>query len=277
MCLLPAVRRYNATLLVNCRVVRLTEERRSISHAICDWNGNRIAVRGRTFILAANALATPALLQRSANDRCPEGLANSSGLVGRHLMWHTSDFLALRLKGSSTGPAGLAHGISLTDFYVSSGIKLGSIHAHTFFDQLSWPSPMATGFATVVEDLPYVTNYVVARGESDNEIAFEYTTPTELHERSAQLAQRFTTAVSSHFEVYPPRFTGQSNRSHICGTCRFGDDHRTSVLDASNRAHDHDNLYIVDASFFPTSGGMNPSLTIAANSLRVSEIIARRL
>jgi choline dehydrogenase-like flavoprotein len=277
VCLLPAVRNYNARLLVNCRVVRLNEAGRSISHAVCDWHGRRIAVRGRTFVLAANALATPALLQRSANDRFPAGLANSSGLVGRHLMWHGSDFLALRLKRSDAWPADLTHGISLTDFYVSHGTKLGSIHAHTFFDRRPWPSPLATVFATVVEDLPYVTNYVVARGESDSEIAYEYTTPTELQDRSAQLVHLFTTAVSSHFEVYTPRVTGQPNRSHICGTCRFGDDPRTSVLDANNRAHDHDNLYIVDASFFPTSGGMNPSLTIAANSLRVSEIIARRL
>jgi choline dehydrogenase-like flavoprotein len=277
MCLLPAVSQYNATLLVNCRVVRLDEEHRSISHAICDWSGKRIAVRGRMFVLAANAVETPALLQRSANDRYPQGLANTSGLVGRYLMWHASDFIALRLKSPSTLPADLRHGISLTDFYVSSKSKLGSIHAHTFFDKQSWPSPLVTVFATVVEDLPYATNRVVARGGADNEIAYRYSTPTELHDRSAQLLHLFASAVSSRFEVYPPRVAGQSNRSHICGTCRFGDDPRTSVLDASNRAHDHDNLYIVDASFFPTSGGINPSLTIAANSLRVSEIIARRL
>jgi choline dehydrogenase-like flavoprotein len=277
VCLLPAVRQYNAALLVNSRVVRLVEERRAVSQAICEWQGERLAVRGRVFVLAANALATPALLQRSANDRCPQGLANSSGLVGRHLMWHTSDFIALRLKEGNGGPVDLRHGISLTDFYVSDTSKLGSIHAHTFFDARGWPSPSVTVFATVVEDLPYLTNHVVARGTSDSEIAYHYSTPPELHHRSAHLLDLFSAAAGSRFEVFRPPVAGQSNKSHICGTCRFGDDPSTSVLDASNRAHDLDNLYIVDASFFPTSGGMNPSLTIAANSLRVGEIIACRL
>jgi len=58
--------------------------------------------------------------------------------------------------------------------------------------------------------------------------------------------------------------------AHVCGTCRFGDDPRHSVLDINCRAHEVENLYIVDASFFPTSAGTNPSLTIAANALRVA-------
>jgi choline dehydrogenase-like flavoprotein len=58
--------------------------------------------------------------------------------------------------------------------------------------------------------------------------------------------------------------------AHACGTCRFGDDPGTSVLDRNCRAHGLENLYVVDASFFPTSGGTNPSLTIAANALRVA-------
>ena len=59
--------------------------------------------------------------------------------------------------------------------------------------------------------------------------------------------------------------------AHACGTCRFGADPTTSVLDPDNRCHDLDNLYVVDASFFPTSGSTNPSLTIAANALRVAD------
>ena len=73
--------------------------------------------------------------------------------------------------------------------------------------------------------------------------------------------------------------TGENNLNfyHACGTCRFGDDPETSVLDANNRAHDIENLYVVDASFFPSSAGINPSLTIAANALRVAEKIDRQL
>ncbi len=66
--------------------------------------------------------------------------------------------------------------------------------------------------------------------------------------------------------------TGQSNTTlgHVCGTCRFGTDPQTSVLDPQNRAHEVENLYVVDASFFPSSAGLNPSLTVAANALRVA-------
>jgi choline dehydrogenase-like flavoprotein len=63
---------------------------------------------------------------------------------------------------------------------------------------------------------------------------------------------------------------------HVCGTCRFGDDPRSSVLDRDNRAHDLDNLYVVDGSFFPSSAGTNPALTIAANALRVARVISAR-
>ena len=84
-------------------------------------------------------------------------------------------------------------------------------------------------------------------------------------------------AVEPLFDVRPVQPTGLLNSTHVCGTCRFGNDPRTSVLDRDNRVHDLDNLYVLDASFFPSSGGINPSLTIIANSLRASDKIAQRL
>jgi choline dehydrogenase-like flavoprotein len=87
----------------------------------------------------------------------------------------------------------------------------------------------------------------------------------------------FKSAVAPLFDVRPLQPTGALNGGHVCGTCRFGDDPQTSVLDRDNRAHDLDNLYVLDASFFPSSGGINPSLTIAANSLRATDKIAQRL
>jgi len=83
--------------------------------------------------------------------------------------------------------------------------------------------------------------------------------------------------VAPLFDVRPLQPAGALNGSHVCGTCRFGDDPQTSVLDSDNRAHDLDNLYVLDASFFPSSGGINPSLTIVANSLRATDKIAQRL
>ena len=96
--------------------------------------------------------------------------------------------------------------------------------------------------------------------------------------RNARLRSRLAAALAPRHRVTV--VTGGRNNinyGHVCGTCRFGDDPRTSVLDASNRAHDLDNLYVVDASFFPSSGGTNPSLTVAANALRVAANIDQRL
>src|SRR5258708_10255666 len=131
ICLRPALEDHGANILPECHVVRLEEEGRVVQRAICDRNGRRMVIRGRVFVLAANAFFTPALLERSANERFPEGLANSSGWVGRNLMLHASDFLQLRLKRASyTLGSGMNHGLSLNDVYLRECTKLGSFHVH---------------------------------------------------------------------------------------------------------------------------------------------------
>ena len=307
MCLEPAIESHGAAMLAGCRVLRLEADRRTATRALCEWNGRQVAIRGRVFVLAANALFTPAILLRSASREHPNGLGNSSGLVGRNLMLHVSDFLLLRMKRKSIGvdPV-MMHGISLNDFYVRDGTKLGNVHAHSTpiareatqaFLQMhkrwinylpervrgaiasfgSYLHRGSTIFSTVVEDLPYAENRVVPRAGSDDQVTYEYAYPNELRARNWKLFRAFSAAVAPSFAVQPLRPIGMLNYGHACGTCRFGDDPAASVLDRDNRAHDLDNLYIVDASFFPSSGGINPSLTIAANALRVGAIIARRL
>jgi choline dehydrogenase-like flavoprotein len=105
---------------------------------------------------------------------------------------------------------------------------------------------------------------------------FEYRYTEELKSRVQSLRRRLAKALGPHRMIV---LSGENNINygHVCGTCRFGDDPEASVLDKNNRAHDLSNLYIVDASFFPSSGGTNPSLTIAANALRVAEAIHRQL
>ncbi len=282
VCLRPALEQHGAHILSDCQVLRLEEDQRAVTRAICRWRGREIAIRARVFVLAANAFFTPALLQRSANDRFPDGLANSSGLVGRHLMLHVSDIFTLRLKRASADAAGpLNHGVSLNDFTVRHGTKLGSVHAHAVATPALPPGARlpegATFFATILEDLPYAHNHVSARAGSDEDVVYEYRYPDELRRRSADLLQAVKAAAAPRFDFQQLSPVGQLNTTHVCGTCRFGNNPRTSVLDRHNRAHDLDNLYVVDASFFPSSGGISPSLTIAANSLRVSEAIDRRL
>jgi len=149
---------------------------------------------------------------------------------------------------------------------------LSAISAAGAFTYRSWMA-----FFTIVEDLPYSGNYVIAKPHSDGEIVYTYRYPDELRARATMLREAVKSAVGPRFDVRALRPTGMLNRAHVCGTCRLGDDPRTSVLDRNNRAHDLDNLYVLDASFFPSSGGINPSLTIVANSLRVTDQIAQSL
>jgi choline dehydrogenase-like flavoprotein len=306
ICLYPALDRYGAKILPNCRAIRFEERSRVVERVICEWNRRRIALRARVFILAANAFLTPALLQRSASEHFPNGLANSSGLVGHNLMLHASNHLFMRLKRTSRSLGfNMNHGLSLNDFYVYNGTKLGNIHAHpivtrdelmTFLVQYYrglnlLPGPLLslitsmgtflsrswTVFAAIVEDLPYPGNYVAAKAGSEEDIVYTYRYPDELRRRAQMMCDGFKSAVAPLFDVRPLQPTGVLNGSHVCGTCRFGDDPRTSMLDRDNRAHDLDNLYVLDASFFPSSGGINPSLTIIANSLRATDKIAQRL
>ena len=127
ICLYPALDRYGAKILANCRAIRFEERGRVIERVICERDRRQIALRARVFIVAANAFLTPALLQRSANERFPDGLANSSGLVGRNLMLHASNHLFMGLKRASPGrDFNMNHGLSLNDFYVYNGTKLGN-------------------------------------------------------------------------------------------------------------------------------------------------------
>ena len=313
-CLYPALAQYGAKILPNCRAIRLEEKGRRVERVICELDRRRIALRARAFILAANAFLTPALLQRSADDRFPNGLANGSGLVGRNLMLHACNHMFARLKRAAPAEGfEMNHGLSLNDFYVDGETKLGNVHAHprATRDELmkflvlyylqsggtgrrSWAAYLPgtvlrimtsassllfrswTVFASIIEDLPYPGNYVTAKAGTEEDIVYTYRYPDELRHRARLLFDRFRNAVEPFFDVRPLQI-GALNGSHVCGTCRFGDDPRTSVLDRDNRAHDLDNLYVLDASFFPSSGGINPSLTIVANSLRATDKIARRL
>lgn len=198
------------------------------------------------------------------------------------------------------------HGIALNDFYEISGVKHGNIHAHPVnmtaesvaaYLSMKYPRRVQqmpriaklvawigakmhaekTHFFSVVEDLPCADNSVVPTPSVSDHITYKYTVRDELRRRAQTLVRSFAERVRSHYSVSIFGDVCQLNRSHACGTLRFGDDPRSSVLDRTNRAHEVDNLYAVDSSFFPSSGGINPSLTIAANALRVAEIIATRL
>lgn len=282
ICALPALESFGAQILPECLVTKLEAKGRSVLGAICIWNGRRRVIRGKIFILALNALSTPGLLLRSSNETFPDGLANSSGMVGRNLMLHVSDEIHVKFVGLD-GPlnAQLSNGLAVNDFYSWQGVKLGNIHLHAERSgaqaEVGYAVESGTAlFSTIVEDFPYPENRVLLESGNPEEISWQYTYPDELRTRSAMLTQAFAEAIQPIGEISVAKPYGALNRTHMCGTCRFGADPRTSVLDRDNRAHDLDNVYVLDASFFPTSGGINPALTVIANSLRASALIARQ-
>jgi choline dehydrogenase-like flavoprotein len=131
--------------------------------------------------------------------------------------------------------------------------------------------------ATTLEDFPYADNRVTPASEPGSRLAIRY----RLHEGDRERIAAMRAAMKEVLTGYSYKLIKQAENNqriaHACGTCRFGDDPATSVLDRNNRAHGLANLYVVDSAFFPSSGGTNPSLTIAANALRVADhLLAHR-
>jgi len=321
ICLVPALERHGASILPECEVLKLEAGRSEIREIRCRRHGQELSIGAKVVVLAAGAYMTPILLLNSKSETWPEGLANRSGLVGRNLMLHVADYVAVRpmKRLSSAGPQ---KSLAFNDFYHSEGEKLGAFQSAgaavslgrimqhirdvaerdpAWWKKLASPRPIwwrkmsspairlialvlyhvfnfknAAVWGMVIEDLPYHDNRVIADPQASNGMRFEYRYPEELKKRVQSFRKRLAKALGPHRMIV---LSGDNNINfgHACGTCRFGDDPRTSVLDRNNRAHELANLYAVDASFFPSSGGTNPSLTIAANALRVAAAIHRKL
>ncbi len=305
VCLLPALDTHGAKLLPECEVTKLQASATSVQQVHCRLGGRDLRIRAKKVILAAGALMTPVLLLNSRNQHWTDGLANRSGLVGRNLMVHSGDMIAVRPDhgGATEGPG---KSLSLNDLYFADGRKCGNLqsvgirvstgavlaHLTGLVDKSPhWWRKLATRrvlqvgalvgafyfrnsvvFGSIVEDLPYYANRVLPDPRSPNGMRFEYGYPRELAERNEIFRRNLAHRLGRRRVVTLTR--GENlNFGHSCGTCRFGDDPETSVLDRNNRAHGVENLYVVDASFFPSSGGTNPSLTIAANALRVADVV----
>ncbi|BBY80666.1 GMC family oxidoreductase [Mycolicibacterium pulveris] len=299
---LPAVTEHGAHLLAECRVVRLESDRRRVQRVICQHRSDMLALRAKVVVLAAGALATPLLLLNSRDGTWSRGLANGSDMVGRNLMRHVMDWIAVWPQRGWKITAENKE-IGLNDFYFMDGEKYGTVQSAGSMSSLApldmmmnqpglAPSvlrmtraaarPIYNQFtggglvlAAIMEDLPYSDNRVLPSDrpsvDGRQRLRLQYRLhPNEIDRRTVFL--RRLKEVLQPFRTLTLR-TGANNATlgHVCGTCRFGTDPATSVLDPQNRAHEVDNLYVVDASFFPSSTGLNPSLTIAANALRVAE------
>jgi choline dehydrogenase-like flavoprotein len=295
----PALRHPNVSLITNAFVRRLetSPSGREITGVVVERQGAVETYTADIVVVSCGAINSAALLLRSANDAHPRGLANGSDLVGRHYMGHTNSVLIALSK--QPNPTVFQKTLGLNDFYFGDEdwpSPMGHISFVGKLDAVALSAgapPIAPGWTLDVmakhsldfwltsEDLPDPSNRVTVDRDGRPVLAYQ---PNNLEGHTRLIAKlKF---LMEHLDMHPhllPRelFVGQriplAGVAHQNGTLRFGTDPRTSVLDAHCRAHELDNLYVVDGSFFPSSGAVNPALTIMANALRVGDHLRQRL
>ena len=289
----------NVTLLTNALVTRLVTDGSgsTIASIEVERNGGKERYSADNVILSAGAINSAALLLRSANEHHPKGLANSSDQVGRNYMGHVNSVLLAVSK--CPNPTVFQKTLAVNDYYFGDNefpYPMGHISFVGKLDgaTLSAGAPaIAPGFALdqmarhsidfwlTTEDLPRSENRVTL--DKNGSIVLSYK-PNNL-EAHKQLQKRLKRLMNNQrkcdihgHECHQGLFSrnlylGQqiplAGVAHQNGTARFGEDPTTSVLDRNCKAHDLDNLYVVDGSFFPSSSAVNPALTIMANALRV--------
>lgn len=308
-CLEPALREAGCAMLQQCDVQSLDADRSGVRALRARYRNQTVEIRARAYVLAAGAFQSPQILLRSRSSEWPRGLANGSDQVGRNLMFHALHIYGIWSPRRLDRNARQKKALSIRDFYLHEGRRLGYVQSmgldagrgdvaaylkdwlrrrglrNELLLRALVKVPAHLGalflgnagiFAAMTEDDPHPENRVVLDAAAPDGARFTYTISADLRRRADALCALF----AQH--IKPWRLLRLSpelemNYGHPCGTCRFGDDPATSVLNRDCRAHDLDNLYVVDASFMPRSGAVNPSLTIAANALRVAPVIAKEL
>jgi choline dehydrogenase-like flavoprotein len=298
----PALAAPTVSLLTRAHVRRLQTDAsgRSVQAVELERDGQPMTVHGDVVVVSCGAANSARLLLMSANDKHPRGLANSSDQVGRHYMFHNSKaMVALAHEPNTTV---FQKTISINDWYLGDAdfdypmgniqmtgktngtIMKGYAPLETFL-MPGWSmdkiAEHALDFWVSSEDLPDPNNRVTVDGEGQIHLAY-----TPNNQTAAQrLYGRLTGMLDQLYlknHLVERQFYIKSDMSiaavgHQAGTCRFGSDPATSVLDLNCKAHDLDNLYVVDTSFMPTIGAVNPSLTAIANALRVGDHLRERL
>ncbi|PYM95927.1 MAG: dehydrogenase [Candidatus Rokuibacteriota bacterium] len=307
VCVDPALEHSNVTLMTGAYVRRLetSASGREVTGIVVERGGATETYAADVVVVACGAINSAALLLRSASDRHPRGLANGSDVVGRHYMGHVNSVLMALSK--CPNPTVFQKTLALNDFYFGAedwGFPMGHISfvGKLDADTLRGGAPaIAPGwtldlmarhsldFWLTSEDLPDPDNRVTL--DRNGAIVLSYRPNNdEAHRRLAGklknlMTQQTKCGVHGH-ECHEGLFArslylGQriplAGVAHQNGTIRFGRDPKTSALDVNCRAHEVENLYVVDGSFFPSSAAVNPALTIVANALRVGDHLKSRL
>jgi choline dehydrogenase-like flavoprotein len=293
MCLRPALKNKNVTLMPYAYVEKLLTNSSGdkVTEAVAIVNGEKIKFSADIFIVACGAVNSAALFLRSANDMHTTGLANSSGQVGRNLMLHHNGCLVAFTKKKndcvfqkSLGIADFYHGADDSEFPLGEIQLMGRNDADTilWMGETLFPGKtyaelkeMSIDFWLTAEDLPSPENRVTLRKDGTIKVNYTRTNYTAYEKLKNKLKEIFVKLGELDADYKDVKWGGYdldvSGMSHQNGTLRFGSNPKTSVLDLNCKTHDLENVYVVDASFFPSCGAFNPALTIAANTLRVGD------
>jgi len=295
----PALEYPNVTMINKAEVMRLetSASGREITGVVVQRNGVTEKYTASIVVVSAGASNTARLLLMSANDKHPKGLANGSDQVGRNYMFHNSQaVVALSVEPNLTQ---FQKTISLNDFYfgdenfdfpIGNIQMIGKSKGPMFRDDAPFFAPgfaldqmakHSVDFWLTTEDLPTANNRVTLN--SKGEIVLNYTFNNEVPtKRLYAKLKDMLEHLGMHQHLIPnSAYLGKvipiAGVGHQAGTARFGTDPKTSVLDVNCKAHEVDNLYVVDTSFFCSIGAVNPSLTAIANALRVGDHLLERL
>jgi choline dehydrogenase-like flavoprotein len=299
----PALDFPNVTLLTGAEVLSLQTDPsgRSVTGVVTALGDGTETFRAKMVVLAAGAANTAKILLQSASDAHPAGLANGSDQVGRNYMFHNSKAaVALSEEPNDTV---FQKTLAINDFYLAGEGRqwpLGNIQMlgksnpaamrgeephltklapHWSLEEVA---RHAVDFWLTTEDLPLPDNRVTLAADGNVQLSYRATSDEEaggLYREFRKLLNHAGLAAHHvlHKNFYMKMDVPIAGVAHQAGTCRFGTDPATSVLDVNCKAHELDNLYVADTSFFPSIGAVNPALTAMANAIRVGEHLVDRL
>lgn len=303
----------NCQILTGARALEITLDEKGRASGVLyrSRGGSEHLVRARQVIVACSSIASAQLLLLSRSSRFPNGLANSNDQVGRNLMCHVFSMVNFEMESESNHVIGPPGNVAIDDYHASNperGFSRGAVICEAI-DPLpigmalkaknylkgrrAWGQPLSDylesypkfgGMIAIGEDLPVNSNRVDLDPEHTDADGIPLSRITHTrHDNDFKLAkyiEQRMVDIAEHggaLKTWATDYTQYKTASgHIMGTCRMGDDPETSVLNRWCQTHEVDNLWVVDGSFFPTSGGYNPTLTIFANAYRVAEHFIRQ-
>jgi choline dehydrogenase-like flavoprotein len=300
----PALEHDNVTLLTNATALELHTNAAgtSVTEVLVEHDGERETYQGEIVVVSAGAANSAKLLLSSATDKHPNGLANGSDQVGRNYMFHNSQ--AVLAISKEPNPTVFQKTLGVNDYYFASDaweFPMGNIQMvgksvpamyrgekptitklAPFGLSLKEVAEHAIDFWLSTEDLPSAENRVTVDRGGKLTLAYKATNDTA-RDRLFEQLRSLLGRLGMHEHHLIPRWAYLENKipvagvAHQAGTCRFGTDPAASALDVNCRAHELDNLYVVDTSFFPSISAVNPALTAIANALRVGDHLLARL